>query len=254
MLITLPMRSTCLQRCKGSRQLVGRPILTPVAALSLVLCGLALVLWVRSHWMTDDLRRHLVHGGGENVRSSIVGAQTSEGTLVVYRYRFERTITATPNADVAGRGARALLRRRQLIAGQALAQQQAFADGRWHLNAPAGKSSVLSTVGFIVVSQSSGGGGWSTHRRAVRCPLWIVVLVTAWLPLHWLVLFRSYHRHREEQAVCGQCGYDLRATPNRCPECGTVPNTGPATKRVVSTCSSVVPTELVPCWRGRVRA
>jgi hypothetical protein len=62
-------------------------------------------------------------------------------------------------------------------------------------------------------------------------PMWLIAAVTAILPLWWALPFsvrgvRQILEHRKRRnGFCIGCGYDLRATPNQCPECGTIPST-----------------------------
>jgi hypothetical protein len=66
----------------------------------------------------------------------------------------------------------------------------------------------------------SARGSDTTWRAIVR--LWLVVLCFSLLPAMWLY-GTLRHRSRTMQGACRHCGYDLRATPERCPECGQIP-------------------------------
>jgi hypothetical protein len=58
--------------------------------------------------------------------------------------------------------------------------------------------------------------------RILVFPTWMVAALFSPLPIVWIgQQFRRHRRIRRNQ--CPFCGYDLRATPGRCPECGTVP-------------------------------
>ena len=72
------------------------------------------------------------------------------------------------------------------------------------------------------------GVWWFTGTRAedrsvyeVFVPHWMLALLTGILPTAWAV-GRWRRRRTIAAGCCPNCGYDLRATPEKCPECGAV--------------------------------
>ena len=93
---------------------------------------------------------------------------------------------------------------------------------------PAGAVWRRSICGFGVgrdISTSASGQYPRSSLRWYAVPLWLIALATAFLPAlaARAALLRIRVRLRRQRGACPACGYDLRATPDRCPECGTPP-------------------------------
>ena len=87
----------------------------------------------------------------------------------------------------------------------------------------------LKAVGCDQIPFNFLGLGWGSKpsvgsRRAsyVSVPLWLSTLLFGAAPAAW-TYSRLRRRRLDQEGLCARCGYDLRATPERCPECGSEP-------------------------------
>jgi hypothetical protein len=68
--------------------------------------------------------------------------------------------------------------------------------------------------------------GQSVHESTVivAVPQWFILLLTLPGPIVLANRWRRARHRRRRPSLCTSCGYDLRATPDRCPECGASPH------------------------------
>ena len=91
-----------------------------------------------------------------------------------------------------------------------------------------GARSYFDRGGFVIVAESRGPArlpwGAVVWKYGIVVPYWFVVTCLS-LPLAWPRVRRWRERRRtarrRQKCLCPGCGYDLRASPGRCPECGT---------------------------------
>ena len=187
---------------------VARHVVTFLISMSLLACVAVAVLWARSPWRRDHfihLRPAVVRGDPGYARAGLV---SHGGTLLVYGE--EATLREPGGSTAMARGG----------------------EWGWHWSGPvhhAGtrRGSLAKRLGFSLDLDY----GYE-HRRGIpyprrfwkaEVPHWFALLALAPLPAARIAALAAAARRRRRRATgrCARCGYDVRATPERCPECGT---------------------------------
>ena len=178
------------------------PARTTFAALSLLLCVLSAAACVVSYiWPMGVLNdRHFRGSDGDVCGYSDTWLAMNDGRAYLHRMVFTRASSQTrfsgqPGWSI-GRGVGSFRFMRTW-------QPYRHESQPLTLGGPSGRL----MFGTFVDSQ------WTV-------PLWLLVPLFAILPIRWAIL-RRRERRRNAAVVCVRCGYDLRASRERCPECGT---------------------------------
>jgi hypothetical protein len=183
-----------------------RKVLNFAAVLSLALSVATVALWVRGAWINDIVARYSPAGSWD--------IQSWHGRLMLH----------TSNDPGDSPPARTSWWPRPVTSTDA--------------DSPAFQRSWWNRVGFVYLSETYPARHDDylfrrttppiiRHDCYVGVPLWLVAFLGVVLPAS--KLFRWRRRYRLVHSLCGSCGYDLRATPDRCPECGSISGPAPRT-------------------------
>jgi hypothetical protein len=176
-------------------------LLNAMTMLSLLVCLASAVLWVRGYFVQDWWEYAITNSAGRRYTGYSFVSNRGTFYVSINDYRFK----AAGDAEKYAR--------------------HYFGDGFTHQRFPprtnhSPNDTFWRRLGFMVeleYDRPDVEGIYSWPRAFI--PNWFVMLISAILPAWWLIQAR---RWRKRKGMCPQCGYDMRATPQRCPECGMV--------------------------------
>lgn len=171
-------------------RLLGVGLVAGTLLLSLSLLLATLILWPRSYWHADSF--------WFNAHNHARAVISNGGHMKLF---LQRVSPSAPFTIIADSGHRA----------------QPPSDPR-----PGVRDSGLETSLYLAGFGYAAGATPYGHNRVLLVPFWFLLLLsaaTAGASVY--ALRRSRIRHRRSRNLCTACAYDLRATSDRCPECGT---------------------------------
>ena len=171
---------------------MARRLFTLLSALSLLLCVASVAVWVRGYWVRDEVTVWR-YPPGRRQQTVIAGFPGC-----VYFGRCDWPAVASGGTARTGWDSRPQ-------------------HGRW--DGGFGGWPVRWQFARFVWVGFDRPGAWD---RLLVIPLWCPTALFAVAPIGTVVAWRRRRRGRRE-GLCPRCGYDLRATPDLCPECGAVP-------------------------------
>jgi hypothetical protein len=187
--------------------------------MSLVLCAVTIFLFIRSCWRSDNLQcikknYQRLGDGTDNIPRSIleINATNEVGCFAIAHEAW--VVRRGPVYDYVDPGGEGM----SYWVGSPTpysVQPRPFPGGppkRW----------THWEFGHLAYTSVVDSNESSTY---LSLPWAYLISLTAVLPLAFSIKLMKHRNaiRRLNQHRCQTCGYDLRATPDRCPECGTIP-------------------------------
>ena len=184
--------------------MLRRRLLGVLSLLSLIMCGATVVLWVRSYWVRTEIAWSRVPRASEKL---INGNEADRllRLLLTHGYLEVTWVREEPQwlfADEHG-----LWQERP---EPQVTKEWKF--GEWNEGSPE------FDEGSIRPHYGRWRDGTGEDARSVIIPLWLPLIAMLLVPVACSKL--GLGRILRPPGLCPACGYDLRATPGRCSECG----------------------------------